>query len=112
MSSARLSTRKRVKAAMVSSPGPRTGEAAVFRIHFDADFLQQVLVLAQHFCDTAIVKTWLIAAMVKPVCTESSSRHRRRERKRPFLTRAVRLRASAGSNSTGAGRGDGSLGGR
>jgi hypothetical protein len=32
--------------------GAEDGEAAVFRIHFDADFLQQVLVLAQHFGDT------------------------------------------------------------
>jgi hypothetical protein len=29
------------------------GEAAVFRIRIDADFLQQVLVLAEHFGDTA-----------------------------------------------------------
>ena len=29
------------------------GEAAVFRIHLDTNFLQQVLVLAEHFGDTA-----------------------------------------------------------
>jgi hypothetical protein len=29
------------------------GEAAVFGIHLDADFLQQVFVLAEHFGDTA-----------------------------------------------------------
>ena len=34
---------------------PEDGEAAVFRIHFDTDFLQQVLVLAKHFGDTADV---------------------------------------------------------
>lgn len=28
-------------------------ETAVFRIHFDADFLQPILVLAEHFGDTA-----------------------------------------------------------
>ena len=52
-SSARLSTPWRVKAVIASSPGPEDGEATVFRIHFDADFLQQVLVLAEHFGDTA-----------------------------------------------------------
>jgi len=34
-------------------PGTEDGEAAVFRIHIDTDFLQQVLVLAEHFGDTA-----------------------------------------------------------
>ena len=33
--------------------GAEDGEAAVFRIHIDTDFLQQVLVLAEHFGDTA-----------------------------------------------------------
>jgi hypothetical protein len=41
-----------VKAVIASSPGP-DGEAAIFRIHFDTDFLQEVLVLAEHFGDTA-----------------------------------------------------------
>ena len=33
--------------------GTEDGEAAVFRIHLDTDFLQQVFVLAEHFGDTA-----------------------------------------------------------
>jgi len=33
--------------------GTEDGEAAVFRIHLDADFLQQVFVLAEYFGDTA-----------------------------------------------------------
>ena len=33
--------------------GAEDGEAAVFRIHFDTDFLQQVLVFAEHFGDPA-----------------------------------------------------------
>ena len=33
--------------------GAEDGEAAVFRIHIDTDFLQQVLVLAEHFGDPA-----------------------------------------------------------
>jgi hypothetical protein len=33
--------------------GAEDGDAAVFRIHVDADFLQQVLVLAEHFGDPA-----------------------------------------------------------
>jgi hypothetical protein len=32
-------------------PGTEDGEAAIFRIHIDTDFLQQVLVLIEHFGD-------------------------------------------------------------
>lgn len=32
--------------------GTKNGETAVFRIHFDADLVQPVLVLADHFSDT------------------------------------------------------------
>ena len=34
-------------------PEAEDGETAVFGIHIDTDFLQQVLVLAEHFGDTA-----------------------------------------------------------
>ena len=32
--------------------GAEDDEATVFRVHFDADFMQPVLVLAEHFGDT------------------------------------------------------------
>jgi hypothetical protein len=44
--------------------GTEHGEAAVFRIHIDTDFLRQVLVLAEHFGDTADCED--VALMVKP----------------------------------------------
>jgi hypothetical protein len=33
--------------------GAEDGEAAVFRVHFGADLVQPILVLAKHFGDTA-----------------------------------------------------------
>jgi len=34
-------------------PGAENGEAAVLRVHIGTDFLQQILVLAEHFGDPA-----------------------------------------------------------
>src|SRR4051812_40394330 len=50
-SSMRLSMPKRVNAVIASSPGPRTVRRPFFGVHFVADILQPIGILAEHLGD-------------------------------------------------------------